>query len=402
MKTKSNVLARQWLTYASFYLCRVNFAIIAPILMLLLGFSVIDIGYISTGLLAAYAIGQFINGQLADKYAKKLISVGMFGSSLMNILMVFAVTPITMFVLWTFNGFFQSMGWSSSVKITANWFTEKERGKASGILGTSYQIGNVISWLLAGFIVATFGWQMGFLIPAMFFAINGIHWTLKGKQSPEDEGKKTIENYSEKKDTHIGFKQTLRKTLLNWRVWAGGFALFFLNIIRYGFLTWAPVMLFELDPNITGVALKALLFPLFGSLGALTMGFASKKISIAKFGVLSSLALTALMLIYPSITIGLLGVICMAGLGFFTYASHSLTVTRLPMLLGTRKASASVTGFIDMMGYIGATITGIATALLYTTGGWNFAFSFWAIGAFTSAIPLALLWNYKKQKEKYE
>lgn len=88
-------------------------------------------------------------------------------------------------------------------------------------------------------------------------------------------------------------------------------------------------------------------------------------------------------------------------LGFFTYAPHVLVVTRLPMLLGTRKGTASVTGFIDMMGYVGATVTGIATAVFTGMGGWNMAFTFWAVGAFGSAMALVLLWNLKKKKETY-
>lgn len=87
--------------------------------------------------------------------------------------------------------------------------------------------------------------------------------------------------------------------------------------------------------------------------------------------------------------------------GFFTYAPHVLVVTRLPMLLGTRKGTASVTGFIDMMGYVGATVTGIATAIFTGMGGWNMAFTFWAVGAFGSAMALVLLWNLKKKKETY-
>jgi len=34
-------------------------------------------------------------------------------------------------------------------------------------------------------------------------------------------------------------------------------------------------------------------------------------------------------------------------------------------------------------------------------GGWNMAFTFWAVGAFASAIALVLLWNLEKKKEKY-
>ena len=397
---KTSVVARQWITYATFYLCRVNFAVIAPLLMSLLGFSKVDIGLISSGLLAAYAIGQFINGQLADKYAKKLLSIGMFGSAAMNFLMAFTPVQLLMFILWTINGFFQSMGWSSSVKIVANWHHPEERGKVSGILGTSYQIGNVFSWLLAGYAVLL-GWTWGFIIPAILFAISGVHWTLKGKQAPEESGVGTIENYEEECDTHLGFKWTLRRCI-DWKVWAGAFALFFLNIIRYGFLTWAPTFLFELDPNITSVALKALVFPLAGSLGGLTIGLLEQKYSkITRIGFVFLVILAGLMLIYPTLESGALALAFLGGIGFFTYAPHVLTVTRLPMLFGTRKGTASVTGFIDMMGYVGATITGIATAIFTEIGGWNMAFTFWAAGAFASATALVLLWDLEKKKEKY-
>jgi len=83
--------------------------------------------------------------------------------------------------------------------------------------------------------------------------------------------------------------------------------------------------------------------------------------------------------------------------GFFTYAPHVLVVARLPMLLGTRKGTPSITGFIDMMGCVGATATGIATAVFAGMGGWNMAFMFWAVGAFGSEIALVLLWNLEKK-----
>lgn len=393
-----SVIARQWVTYATFYLCRVNFAIIAPLLMSLLGFTMIDIGLISSGLLAAYAVGQFINGQLADKYAKRLLSIGMFGSAAMNFIMAFTPVPLMMFIFWTANGFFQSMGWSSSVKIVANWYSH-ERGKMSGILGTSYQIGNVLSWLLAGYVVLL-GWRWGFIIPAILFTISGIHWTLKGKQAPEETGLKTIENYEDNCDTHLGFKWTLRKCV-DWKVGAGAFTLFFLNIIRYGFLTWAPTYLFALNPEITSVALTALLFPLAGSLGGLTIGLLERENKKIRIGLVFLPILAGLMLVYPTLKSDTLALVFLAGIGFFTYAPHVFTVTRLPMLLGTRKGAASVTGFIDMMGYVGATITGIATAYLKTIGGWNLAFAFWTTGAILSAFSLASLWNYEEKQEKY-
>jgi len=148
--------------------------------------------------------------------------------------------------------------------------------------------------------------------------------------------------------------------------------------------------------------LKAIVFPLAGSLGGLTIGLLEQKYNkIMRIGVVFLAILAGLMFVYPTLESGILALAFLGGIGFFTYAPHVLTVTRLPMLLGTRKGTASVTGFIDMMGYVGSTITGITTAYLTTIGGWNLAFTFWATGAMLSAASSALLWNYRKKKEKY-
>lgn len=46
-------------------------------------------------------------------------------------------------------------------------------------------------------------------------------------------------------------------------------------------------------------------------------------------------------------------------IGFLTFGPHVLIVAALPADLGSRKDSSSVTGFIDAMGYVGASLTGV-------------------------------------------
>jgi len=51
-------------------------------------------------------------------------------------------------------------------------------------------------------------------------------------------------------------------------------------------------------------------------------------------------------------------------IGFLTFGPHVMMVEILPMDCGTRKASSSVTGFIDSLGCAGASIIGVGTGLL--------------------------------------
>jgi len=402
MLEKYKQLALQWFSYAMFYFCRVNFSLIAPLLMALLGFSLTDISIITSGLLGAYAIGQFINGQINEKYSKTSKFLGMIGSSFLTFLMAFITSPMIMAIVWSLNGFFQSMGWSASVKMTANWFKEKERGKAAGILGTSYQIGNVLAWIVTAFALSL-GWQAGFIIPAILLGISGIIFKMKAVQSPENKGLPSIEGRKEKGDSYLGLKQCLRSAVMNWRVWAVAFGGLCLNIVRYGFLVWAPVMIYQLDPNIMTTSLKVLMFPIAGSLGALTMGLLEKrKKNISKLGVAFLLFLTGTMLAYPYITNVLLSVLTLGLIGFFLYGAHMLIVARLPMMLGTRKVSAGTTGLIDGFAYLGSFLTSAITAILVTTGGWGLGLAFWTLGALGATLSLGTLWTYKRKKTKYE
>jgi len=77
-------------------------------------------------------------------------------------------------------------------------------------------------------------------------------------------------------------------------------------------------------------------------------------------------------------------------------------VAAIPADLGSRKAASSATGFIDAMGYLGASLTGVGTGYLIENFGWNAGFYFWIFGAILAAIMMVLIWIYKERKVGYE
>lgn len=406
-----------WITYACFYLVRVNMSVALPGIMGEYGISKTAMGGVLTALFTMYAIGQFVNGQLADKFgARKLITTGILISAVLNIIFGFTNGWLAgMILVWGLNGFFQSMGWSPSVKTIANWFPLRMRTKKAGLLGTSYQIGSAASWGIAGFVVGLLGWRWAFFIPALVAIVIGLHWGIRGRNAPEEVGLPTVEeqhNQQEgdgliKKDHHLGFKFTLKTVLLDKKIWCVALGLFCLNIVRYGFMDWAPTYLFEVqNAAISTAAFKAMIIPIAGSLGALYASFIAMRLFKHRKAPIAALMLFALALfcfIYPKIPIGnwLLSLIFLAIIGFTTYGPHVLMVTALPMDYGSRKATASVTGFIDGWGYIGAALTGIGSGFLIDNFGWNYAFYFWILGAIGAALLMALLWNKGPVKREY-
>lgn len=440
---QKRVLATCWITYASFYFLRVNMSVAIPGILHEFGISKTVMGSVLSGLFFAYAAGQFINGQLGDRFnAKKVITIGLLGSAVMNVLFGFTSNFLAgMILIWALNGFFQSMGWAPTVRIVANWFPPKQRGKASGILGSSYQIGNVAAWALSGFVVGALGWRWAFWVPAMIAPFIMINWILKIRK--KEETTEGIAEESQGRDFKIqflnwkrdfkatgpmipiltglsflgvekkaedvgfepveiarksnGFKDTIKTILCNKPIWLAAFGLFGLNIVRYGFLDWAPTYFFEVQKAaISLAAYKAIIFPLAGSLGALSAGWISDVFFRSKRSLMAAVMLSILILaiwLFPHVPVHswALSLILLAVIGFTTYGPHVLLVTAFPMDFGTKEMAASAAGFIDGWGYVGASLTGVGTGFLLDHFGWNFAFDFWLSGAVMALILMVVL-----------
>jgi len=413
---RRRVFISLWITYSTFYLCRVNISIAVPGIMKEFDYTKTALGIIMTCLFFTYALGQFINGQLGDKFgARKFVSFGLLISGGLNIIFGFTSTITAMMIVWGLNGYFQSMGWAPSVKTVANWFPQEKRGKMGGLLGTSYQIGNAYSWALVGFIVGLLGWRWAFWLPGIIVIISAIHWFIRGRNAPEEVGLATIEEEAEGKndiyeireDYHLGFSRTLSIVLKNPAIWVVALTLFCLNIVRYGFMSWVPTYMFEVQKvAISTAAYKAIAIPMAGSLGAIFAGwitdafFYSKRAPVAMVMLMLLGIFAWLFSCIPTDRLAL-SFICLLMIGFMTYGPHILIVGSIPMDYASRKAASSATGFIDCMGYVGAAFAGVGSGWLIDNYGWNASFYFWAAGAFIAAILMASLWNYKPVKGKY-
>ncbi|MBW2358283.1 MAG: MFS transporter, partial [Deltaproteobacteria bacterium] len=337
-----------WVTYASFYFLRVNISISMPEIMKEFALTKTSMGLVLSSLFLLYAIGQFINGQLGDKLnSRRIITLGLLCSAVLNIIFGFTGGILgLMIVIWGLNGYFQSMGWGPTVKAMANWFPLKTRGKISGRLGTSYILGGAIS----------------FWLPSIFCIFIAIHWLVRARNAPEEVGlpsledqEKGIENSEISKDEHIGFNNTLKITLLNPYIWFAGFGLFGLNIVRYGFMSWAPTFMFEEQgATISLAAYKAIAFPVAGGLGAVFAGWASDRIfkhrrAPVAFIMLILLAISCYLYRVVPGDNWVVSLIILLFIGFFTFGPHILMVAAIPADFGSRKAASSVTGFIDAM-----------------------------------------------------
>lgn len=392
---RKRVFTTLWISFGAFYLCRVNLSIALPEIMKEFGYSRTDVGMIGTVFFAIYAIGQFINGQLGDKFgARRLITIGIFFSVVMNIIFGFVSALAFMIIIWGLNGYFQSMGWPPSIKTLANWFPSENRGRISGLYGTSYQVGNLVSWLLGGYLLLHYGWRYVFWVPATIFAIVGINFYIRIRNSPEDVGFAPVEEKSEK---HSGFVFTLKQSIGNPKIWHVGISQFCLNILRYGFIFWIPTYMHEVQGVVVSTAaFKSIILPLTGIFGVLSAGWMADRFFKSKKPLLVTIMLFLLglfTLLYQRIPADLstISILCLGIIGFLTMGSNIIMVATMAMDYGTKKAASSAAGFIDSLGYLGSTLTTVASGWLIDNYGWNAVFYFWSISVFIGAIVISKL-----------
>jgi len=231
-----------------------------------------------------------------------------------------------------------------------------------------------------------------FFLPSLLMLAFATRWWWRARNGPEDAGFPPVEEMAERE----GLALSLRRSLGNPTAWGLGVCLMFTNVLRYGFLTWAPTYLFEVQGTaIDKAAYSSVIFPLAGALGALGAGWASDRWFKSRRAPCACLCLAAaggLAYAYRLTDHWSLGLALLAATGAAVFGAHVLVVGAAPMDTGGRKAASAVTGFIDAWGYVGAGATGLVTGVLVDRWGWDAGFNFWALSSFAGALVMALMW----------
>ncbi|HEX5221603.1 MAG TPA: MFS transporter, partial [Verrucomicrobiae bacterium] len=371
-----------WGAYASYYLCRVNFAVAQPaILQEFPDWTAAQIGTIPSAYAAVYAMGQIVNGTLGQRYGtRRMMTLAMVMAGVSNVLFYFTTSFESMRLLWLLNGWGQSAGWSLMVGTITDWNTSGRRGTLIGRLSTCYQVGNVASWLLAGALCDWVGWRAAFLVPGLFLLPMAAVLFIFLRDTPEQAGfapvrddvpvelPATESNANATADSDgSGWANTwsaLKVTLTNRILWILAIGFFVLNAVRYSFMNWTVQYLAEFHGgSIKDSALTAIVVPLAGSLGALAAGWASDNWFGRRRVPVCVLMLTCLALVCGAMTVVQKGdwwtaTGLMALAGFMIYGPDMLISGAATADLSHPKAGAMATGLTMCLGALGAIFSG--------------------------------------------
>ena len=126
-----------------------------------------------------------------------------------------------MAIVWGINGYFQSFGALSIVKVNAQWFHVRERGTFAGVFGVLIRFGLLLAFQGVPLIFLFFPWQYAFWIPAfcvaVFFLVN-LKWM---QNSPKDAGLGEFDTGDDADPTDVAptIPEILRKVFASRAMW---------------------------------------------------------------------------------------------------------------------------------------------------------------------------------------
>lgn len=390
--------------YLFYYTGRQNFGWALSSMEAELGLSMTQLGWISSAMLVSYGVGQFINGNLGDKFgARRMMPLGALLSAALNWLTSFGTSFWSILTPWAANGYVQSMGWAPGSRMLSNWWPHGERGKAFGWYVFAAGCSSILIFGLGAAIAAMhLSWQWVFRLPVLLLAAAGVIFYIVARNRPEDLGYPPVEDgpehglpenipsparggdgQDESLQENVPFPSRAREgqgegvsqlrpphgqreetsirryaeVLKNGRFLLASLSIGFESLARYGLIIWLPVHLmgpaYEDQP--AGIWIGIAL-PIGMALGALSSGYISDRFFGSNrsrpIAILMMLAMLVLLLIYalPPERI-VLGIILLFLAGFLVYGPQSCYWALCPDVLGRHRAATAI-GVMNMWAYI--------------------------------------------------
>ncbi len=349
--------------YLFYYTGRQTFGFAIPGIQAELGLNKQSLGWISAGMLWAYALGQMINGNLGDRLGgRRMMTAGAGASFLLNWAMSLSVGFGSLLTCWSANGFAQSMGWAPGSRLVANWWGAHERGRAFGLFVLSAGLSSVLSYITSLVIldVLHLEWRWIFRLPVALMLLGGIVVWLVARDRPSQLGFPDLSD--EKADVAInadGATETMRSrygaALRNPRLLLAGFAIGFQNAARYGLLIWVPVHFLGGHGDHAAAKWVSVGLPVGMAIGAFANGWFSDRFCgsrrsgvIVTFMALAAVSSVAMFMLPRGHWLGLPMLFLT---GFFAYGPQSAFWALAPDLLGRARTGTAV-GVMNCFAYL--------------------------------------------------
>jgi ACS family glucarate transporter-like MFS transporter len=229
------------------YLDRVNISIAGSAVQKDFGLTNVQLGWVFSAFVWAYALFQAPGGRLADKFGpRRIITLGVLWWSLFTALtalvpkgmaMSLAMLIAVRFIL----GVGEAVVYPASNRLVAKWIPTIERGRANGLIFSGVGAGAGVTPPLITYVLITWGWQWSFYVCALIGVVAAVGWHFLARDTPQ--GHPFV---SKKELTHIeagipaAAPGAQAKQAMPWGTILGSKDIWFMTLsyFAYGYSAW--------------------------------------------------------------------------------------------------------------------------------------------------------------------
>lgn len=404
--------ALTWLVYVAFYLVRRNLDGAKPALLDAGALTIDQLAWVDGAYLACYAAGQFVAGPIGDWLgARRVVLGGLCLAVAANVAFSFGTSVEVLATAQAVNGLAQACGFPLCCKVIAAWFPVSMRGRASSWFLTSYTLGDLAAKGLAAVLAREVGWRAAFFAPAGLVFGFIVLLALRLKASPGQAGLPDVATMSGETEPAAAdgqakgkFGADLVELLRAPAMWILIASYTQLKMVRYVFVGWTNVYLFDQLHYAADAATLATLPMIFGGLlGTLATGWISDRL----FGARRAPPVVIELLLLAGVTVGFayLGEgqpiavqVTLFVAGFLVYGADAVLSAASAMDVGSERAAASAAGLINGAGSVGAVLSPFVGAWVSVRFGWTVAWWLLAGMLVVSAALLATQWRVVGRK----
>jgi ACS family hexuronate transporter-like MFS transporter len=391
-----NVGRARWLVVALLffattvnYIDRTMLGLLAPMLGKDLGWSENDYGNIVTAFQAAYAGGFLIMGYLIDRFGPKIgYAIAITIWTIGHVAHGFASTVVSFMAARVILGVGEAGHFPSVVRVSSEWFPQKERAYAIGWVNSATTIGVILTaptlWVFMTWL--GFDWRQTFIVSGLFgVALLGawLWWYASPRQKAGQVSEAElawIEHDPPEKLETLGWGRVVRKR----QAWAFALAKFLTDPVWFLMLFWLPKYFASTyDVDLKVVLLPMVIMYLLSDVGSIAGGWLSSK--LIHRGHTPNFARKVTMLIAGTCVLPLLIVtsldnmwlaVGVIGLALAGHQAFSTNLLSLPPDMFPKRAVGSVIGLGGFAGGVGGMIMAKSTGLVLDATGGNYTLIF--------------------------
>ena len=362
------------ITYMISYITRINYGAIIAEMVKSTGMTKSALSMALTGSFITYGTGQIISGICGDRISpKKLVSMGLGLSVIMNFLIPICSNGIQMLAVWCVNGFAQSFMWPPMVRLMTSLLTDDDYKKATVKVSWGSSFGTIFVYLISPVIISLLSWKYVFI----FSAVCGIIMIFMWQKNCYDV---KIEEKNKNKNENVvtGNKISVFSPVIIGVM----IAIVLQGMLRDGVTTWMPSYISE-SYNISSVIsiLTGVILPVFSILCfQLASNLYRKKFTnpltcagvFFAFGAASAAALCLITGKNAAFSVLLSAILtgCMHGVNL-------ILICMVPAYFQKSGNVSTVSGILNSCTYVGSSISTYAIALISEKMGWNYTLFVW-------------------------